>query len=200
MQQIPDDYHFNGCYGMSMLERTVEGTECIILGDARNACVQYEEALERMPYAHTMYVNNAGRRAPGDIPQMVATMHGGKKDFIGTQRMPVERMHDALLIVQNCSNWEHERADLIYHGWSTGGTSGLFAALSAVYLGFERVLMAGCDITHYRYCSSGVLQTWRNWAPLLCQRVQSLGGHTKEILEEAAYEFQRSTTGATDCS
>ena len=182
---IHPDYHFMN-YGCSaLLNRAVHGTQCIVLGDAPNAESQYCEALERMPYAHTMYVNNAGRRVPGDIPQLVATLHGGKKDFIGTQRMPVERMYDATLICENKCNWEHDRVDLIFHGYQTGGTSALFAVLSAIYLGFESILMAGCDITHPSYASSGVLSAWTNWGPLLCQRAESLGGNTKRLLEEA---------------
>lgn len=183
--KIPGDYHFMGHGCSALLNMVVNGTQCIVLGDAPNACTQYCEALERMPYAHTMYVNNAGRRVPGDIPQLVATLHGGKKDFIGTQRMPVERMYDAILICEDKSNWEHSRVDLIYHGYHTGGTSALFAVLSAIYLGFESILLAGCDITDPAYASSGVLATWERWSPLFKHRVDSLGGNTKRILEEA---------------
>lgn len=182
---IPEDYHFMGLQQQALLDRAVAGTECIVLGDAPNACEQYCVALERMPCAHTMYVNNAGRRVPGDVPQLVATLHGGKKDFIGTQRMPVERMYDAILVCEDKSNWEHSRVDLIFHGYHTGGTSALFAVLSAIYLGFERILLAGCDITHPAYASSGVLATWGRWAPLFKHRVDSMGGNTKRILDEA---------------
>jgi hypothetical protein len=183
--QIPSDYHFMGCYGNRLLDRAVEGTQCIVLGDAPNAAVQYTDALSILPYAHLMVVNNAIRRVPDQVPQLVATLHGGKKDFIGTPRMPVEPMHDALLICEYNSGWEHARVDLIYHGYHTGGTSALFAVLSAIYLGYERILMAGCDIVDAAYASSGVLATWGRWAPLLCQRVDSMGGNTKRILEEA---------------
>lgn len=192
---IPEEYHFNGLGQQAMLDRVVPGTELIVLGDAPNAAAQYERALEILPYAHLMVVNNAVRRVPDQVPQLVATLHGGKKDFIGTQRMPTEPMHDALLICENKCGWEHERVDLIYHGYHTGGTSALFAVLSAIYLGYDKILMAGCDITHPAYASSGVLATWTRWSPLLCHRVSSLGGNTKRILEEAVSELQRDTCG-----
>lgn len=195
MSRIPEDYHFMNLGYQALLDLAVDGTECIVVGDAPNAEEQYVEALERMPYAHLMVVNNGIRRIAGDVPQAIATLHGGKKDFIGTPRMPLEPMHDALLICENKCGWEHERVDIICHGYHLGGTSALFAVLSAIWLGYESILMAGCDITHEAYASSGVLATWRRWSPLLCQRVASMGGNTKEILEDA---LQRLDSEPTD--
>lgn len=198
MLNIPDDYHFMGLKQNDLLALAVPGTRCIIVGDAPNAAEQYEEALELEPYAHLCIVNNGIRRIPDQVPQLVATLHGGKKDFIGTPRMPIKPMHDALLVCENKCGWEHERVDLIYHGYHTGGTSALFAALACVYLGFERTIMAGCDILNPLYGSSGVLATWERWSPVLGRRVWSMGGHTQRILEEARNAFQREDAGAVD--
>lgn len=167
-----------------LLERTVSGTELIIIGDSPEASQDYDKAIALAPLAHVMFINNAGRRVP-TVPQLVATLHSGKKDFIDTTRMPLKLMHDALLIGHYNSGWEHERVDVIMHGYPTNGTSALFGVLAAVYLGYSRIIVAGCPLTHYMYGTCTTLNTWKAWSPWLCQRVESVSGNTKRILDAA---------------
>lgn len=176
--------HFMGVEPAALSRFAVSGTQCIVLGDCPEKVEQYDEALERMPYAHLMCVNNAAHGVDC-VPQLIATLHGGKKDFIGTDRMPIELMHDALLICEDKCGWEHERVDMIMHGYPTGGTSALFGVLAAVWLGYEQILMAGCPLTHYQYGTSSTLSNWAEWAPYLCGRVDALGGNVKRILDAA---------------
>ena len=170
-----DDLRFNGLNPHQLLEQAVEGTSLIMVGSAPEAGDEYEQALEMEPYAHVMSVN-AGCNPLGIEPQVVATLHSGKKDLIGPQYMPVEKMYDALLVGDVKNGWEHERVDLIMGGHPTMGTSAIYAILAAVYLGYERIVVAGCPLTHYIYGSGTTLETWKVWSPMLCQRATSISG------------------------
>lgn len=70
------------------------------------------------------------------------------------------------------------------------GTSGLYAVGLALFLGAERVVLAGCPMdTGTHYYDTGVLNplddhrnVWRDMLPTLRGRVTSLSGWTRELL------------------
>lgn len=167
------------------LELRIDDTKRLILvGDSPMKHADFPIARRIYPNAEIMTVNNAARM--GITPNYVATLHGGKKDFIGTSRMPLRLIpDDCILICQNMSGWEHERTDLIFSGNRINGTSALFAMLSAVYLGFGRILMVGCDMQTDLYGNGTTFGSWGLWAEMLCKYVVPIRGKLLPIFDEA---------------
>jgi len=167
------------------MECVVEGTELIIVGDAPNKGEEYEQALEMMPYAHVMNINNAGREQD-IIPQLVATQHGAYQNFIGTHRMPLKYIpEDAFVMCSPCNGDQHHRIDAVYGGTPMWGTSALFGVLCACYHGYDRMVIAGCDMRG-GYGSESKLDSWRAWKPYIKPRIVAvISGKLKELFEEA---------------
>ena len=96
----------------------------------------------------------------------------------------------------------HQPADQVNHIWPLareGGTSGLFAAVIGILMGYDQIILAGvpCDNTPH-FFDPPWLETqthmfglescynewkaWRNEVPIFKDKVRSLSGNTRDLL------------------
>jgi len=176
--------HFNGIPPEALMERAVPHTTCIVVGDALCKHEEYAQARREHPHATCMILNDAGR-GMRLTPNFVAAMHCAVNNFIDTPRMPLSRIPTSALVCgYECNGDQHPRVDFVCSAEPIWGTCALFGVLSALWLGVDCIVLAGCPLSG-AYGKGTKLDPWKVWAPYFRGRVRAMSGALVQILEEA---------------
>lgn len=177
---------FDNLIGHSTISGCDDTLSAIVLCDGPSRGEGYERALELVPSAHVVAVNN-GARNEGVMPQAFATMHCDTWAMSRPNLLDVAYYDsDVVMVGWSCNGAQHERIDYVLDGDPLCGTSSLIGTLAALWLGYGRVVVVGADMTPASgYGSESKLGAWKKWAPYFGGRVEALGGSLEAILREA---------------
>lgn len=151
----------------------------VILGDHPEGRAEMGKVLTEAD--DTMAINNSAR---GEYFNWLSTLHSHEAG--NHPSFPIRNIHERTVVIGFQTGCESSLIDYTIVADPVGGTSGLFAVIAGLVLGYRTILVAGvrCEPGTI-YHDEHVVANWTAWQPIFKGRVTMLGdGWLKELINE----------------